>query len=96
MFLRRQSMKSKFKRTEFIILGYFNISNKLYCETHARAAKAAEQLGQQTAASIRAAAASPSGVSLANKPASPIQPPIPQANTQVCELILLRKFLRRY
>ena len=65
----------------FMPLGYFNISNKLYCEPHARAAKAAEQLGQQTAASIRAAASSPSAA-LSHKSQSPIQsqPNIPQGN----------------
>ena len=53
----------------------------MYCEPHARAAKAAEQLGQQTAASIRAAASSPSAA-LSHKSQSPIQsqPNIPQGN----------------
>ena len=42
-------------------LGYFNVNNKLYCETHARAAKASQQIGQQTAASINAAASASAG-----------------------------------
>ena len=28
-------------------VGYFNVNNKLYCETHARAAKASQNIGQQ-------------------------------------------------
>jgi len=30
--------------------GYFAVGDKLYCEPHARAAKACQQIGQQTAA----------------------------------------------
>lgn len=40
-------------------------------------------MGQQTAASIKAAAASPSGASQTFKPPSPSQPMMPQSNVQV-------------
>ena len=40
-------------------------------------------MGQQTAASIKAAAASPSGASQTYKPPSPSQPMMPQSNVQV-------------
>ena len=63
----------------------------MHCETHARAAKVAEAMGQQTAASIKAAAASPSGAaaptppapSQVYKPPSPSQPAMPQPSAQV-------------
>ena len=55
----------------------------MHCETHARAAKVAEAMGQQTAASIKAAAASPSGASQTYKPPSPSQPMMPQSNVPV-------------
>ena len=48
-------------------------------------------MGQQTAASIKAAAASPSGASQTYKPPSPSQPMMPQSNVQVVKQLAKQK-----
>jgi hypothetical protein len=37
-------------RGNIFFAGYFAVADKLYCEPHARAAKASQQIGQQMAA----------------------------------------------
>ena len=36
--------------SNFYVLGYFAVGDKLYCEPHARAAKASQQIGMQVGA----------------------------------------------
>ena len=58
------------------------MENKLYCETHARAAKASQQIGQQAVASINAAATA----SMGNTAPVPNQSHVPTGAPQVLRL----------